>query len=83
MSIPKDFEKFGKQIWDAAMNAHIKGARQIIVPFKMEDGGISRVTVDAPTYIRIDRHIDEHGNMQSKFISGKKKSDGIIEWDEK
>lgn len=76
-----NFEEFGKSIWDAAMNAHVNGCRDVIVPFKLPDGGISRVTVSPPRYTETMLFIEDDGPV-TKWRHGLKMSDGSIKWGE-
>lgn len=79
--IPKDFEKMGKHIWDAAINAHRDGSRETIVPIRLQDDGICRVTVSPPTYVESRLEI-ENGEPRTQWRHGSKLSDGTIKWGE-
>jgi hypothetical protein len=77
----KDWEKFGRDVWDAAMHAHKVGITKVIVPIHLDDGGICRVEVTPPTYVDVRTVQDaETSSLRREFRYGKKMSDGEIEW---
>jgi hypothetical protein len=78
----KDWEKFGKDIWDKAMSAHRTGANEVIVPILTDDGGIFNVKVSPPRYVQSRIAFDGNFNVYTEWRHGKKMSDGTIKWGE-